>query len=530
MRRLFIIVSAVLLLVSLAGVFAARALPTEVEQETTLLSYEHEGRFDYLVYLKPSYLFGPEPQEPPPPPPPPPPNPKYPTAIIDRFAMSFTYIAATEASHAVRVKAVLENPGIWQKEISLVPYTSGQATFTVDFQLDIDKLNEIYDDIEEEIGIRSSERNVTIVAQAELGYAGELFIQGLPIKLGKNLIEVSSNLTQTSSGVTGKFNYLVYLKENSIYTETVLTPPIPPLTPPTPPSPAPAKTIGPGQVIFSKLVDRIDATFHYKFKSDKPIRELSQEVTITAVLENPEVWSKTFVLVPRTKKRGDFSIDFPLDISQFTEMLEAIRSETGVPAKSHNLTIKADVHTIAQTDFGEIDEVFTQTLSTALGKGTLEWNEELVESKLGSIETTKMTPNPEKYLGLSVNGARNLSTALAGGFFLLFLFSVVLNIKLKPEKLSRIEEEALRARKKYGELISEVSDLLPIREGEVIIRASSLEALANISNNSLKPILLKVEPDKHTYYVIDGLVRYEYINKLELPAKEERTEDERFQT
>jgi len=65
---------------------------------------------------------------------------------------------------------------------------------------------------------------------------------------------------------------------------------------------------------------------------------------------------------------------------------------------------------------------------------------------------------------------------------------------------------------------------------EVTIGACSLEALVNISNNSLKPILLKVEPDKHTYYVIDGLVRYEYVSGLELPVKEERTEDERFQT
>jgi len=63
-----------------------------------------------------------------------------------------------------------------------------------------------------------------------------------------------------------------------------------------------------------------------------------------------------------------------------------------------------------------------------------------------------------------------------------------------------------------------------------IICASSVEALVNISDNLLKPILLKAGPDKHTYYVIDGLVRYEYVSRLELPAKEERTKDERFQT
>ncbi|GAH28824.1 unnamed protein product, partial [marine sediment metagenome] len=48
----------------------------------------------------------------------------------------------------------------------------------------------------------------------------------------------------------------------------------------------PAKTIGPGEVIFSKLVDKMDATFDYTFKCDQPISELTEEVSIIATLEN----------------------------------------------------------------------------------------------------------------------------------------------------------------------------------------------------------------------------------------------------
>ncbi|GAI54318.1 unnamed protein product, partial [marine sediment metagenome] len=192
---------------------------------------------------------------------------------------------------------------------------------------------------------------------------------------------------------TGEFDYSVHLKENSLFDTETLKPPPPviPPPPPTPPPPPPPKTVGAGELLlFSKLVDSMDATFNYKFKCDQPVTELTEEVTIIAILENPEVWSKTFVLVPHTKKSGGFSVSFPLDINHFTEMLEAIRSETGVPAESYNLTIKADVHTTAQTDFGPIDEVFSQTLSSALGKGTLEWNEELIQSKPVSITTSQM--------------------------------------------------------------------------------------------------------------------------------------------
>ena len=512
MKRLFLIVIAVFLIASIFGVVTAFSLPSEIEEQMAQLNYEHEGKFDYIAYLKPSYLFGPEPEEPPPPPP----NPKYPTEIIDSIDMSFTYITAAETSQQVEVKAVLENPGIWQKEITLAPEMTKTGGFTIDFPLDIDEINELFDTIDEEIKITTSVRNVTIIANVVSG--SEVFTQSLPIILKKTLIEVDSNLSCTQSGATGEFGYIIYLKENSLFDTETLEPPL--VTPFTPPPP---KTVRPGELLFSKLVDRMDVTFYYKFKSDKPVRELTNEITINAILENPGVWSKTLVLVPRTKKSGDFSIGFPLDVNYVLEMIEAIRSETGVPAESYNLTIKADVHTIAQTDFGPIDEVFSQTLSTALGKGTLEWNEELVASTPGSIETSVMIPNPNKYLGLSVSGVRNLSAAVAGIFFLLLLFSIMLYVKLKPAELSQIEREALRTRKKYGERMAEAMSQTPV-EDEKTISIGSMEDLIKVADELGKPVIHQAPgtpEEAHAYYVFDGATRYQYL--LAPDSKEQRS-------
>ena len=96
--RTLMIVSASLLLVSLGAVFAAFTPPTEVEGETTLLNYEHRGKFDYRAYQKVSYLFddilletSPETEETPEIPeiteiPESPPSaPKYPIEITDAF-------------------------------------------------------------------------------------------------------------------------------------------------------------------------------------------------------------------------------------------------------------------------------------------------------------------------------------------------------------------------------------------------------------------------------------------------------------
>ena len=43
-----LIITAALLIASVFGTVAASGLPKEVEEEATLLNYEHEGRFDYL--------------------------------------------------------------------------------------------------------------------------------------------------------------------------------------------------------------------------------------------------------------------------------------------------------------------------------------------------------------------------------------------------------------------------------------------------------------------------------------------------
>ncbi|MBA7499992.1 hypothetical protein ES704_02744 [subsurface metagenome] len=535
-RRLFLILGSILLVAAIVGVYSAFTLPLKIEEATTLVSYEHEARFDYLVYLKPSYLFGPEPEEPPPPPPPPPaPLPpsdlKYPTEIIDRFDLTFTYSfvpdkPVTGISEEVEVIAIVKRPDAEEKEITLVPKTSKKRDFTIDFTLDMT------DEISgSDITINAY---VYTTVETDTGPIFEAFTQSLGMRSEGPLLEVDGDLKLTEPGYVGglnyeqqgEFDYRVRLKSDSPFGAiTLKPPPVPVPAPPAPPAlpTPPAKTIGPGEVIFSKLVDRMDATFDYTFKCDQPISELTEEVSIIATLENPEVWSKTFVLVPPTTKSESFSISFPLDIDHFTEMLEAIRSETGVPAESYNLSIKADVHTIAQTDFGPIDEVFSQTLSTALGKGTLEWNEELVESKPGSITTSRMIPNPNKYVGLSVNGIRILSAIVMGSMVFLFLYFLRRYMKFKPVEVPKIEKEIRLAKKKYGERMAEATSQTPVKD-EKIISIGSMEDLIKVADELSKPVIHQAPStpeEPHAYYVFDGATRYQYL--LATGSKEQRS-------
>ena len=228
------------------------------------------------------------------------------------------------------------------------------------------------------------------------------------------------------------------------------------------------------------------------------------------MLEASDLWIKRFPLL-YTEESGNFNVSFPLNLAGYLRSLEAIRAETGAYAESYDFSIIATVHTVAETDFGPINETFSQTLSTNLEQGILGWKEELKKTKPGAIKDTKLIPNPNKYLGLSSSGIRNLSIAMASVFFLFFLFSVVGYSKFKPVELSMFEKEALQTRKKHKEVIVDVEELPEAKAEEVVIPLSSFDELLKIADALLKPVLLKVELDKNTYCVIDGITRYQYI-------------------
>jgi hypothetical protein len=511
------VISAVIFIISLAGMLAGSTLPTEVEQEIPLLNYEHNGRFDYLVYLKPSYLFGPEPEEEPEPPP----NPQYPVALIeDEILMNFRYetdLAPLQARpQGVKVEAILQNGDLWQKAIELVPVTEKTGNFKVEFTLDLDEINELFDTIDEETGVTTRTRQITLVATVGLGERLEssTFVQSLPITLSSTVLEIGGELVELvlddMGGIEGRgsFDYTIYLEENSLYkTET--------LKPPTTNTyiPQEQKTLGVGPVIPYELVDRMEASYYYDFRASHPVTDLYEEVTITATIESPDLWSKSFVLVPSTTQPGNLKVDFPVDIEYLNELLNAILGETGTGGEAYNLTIEAFVHVTAQSDYGPIDEVFTQTLSTELGAGTLIWNEELEMTQEGAITTSYIIHNPSQYLGLSVNGVKTTSLILGIIFLVFFIASLVFYNKTKPPEMPLYEKTALAVGKKYADRIAEARSQTSLAD-EKIVTLGSIEDLVKVADELGKPIMHQpptATDNRHIYYVIDGNSQYQYV-------------------
>jgi hypothetical protein len=269
--------------------------------------------------------------------------------------------------------------------------------------------------------------------------------------------------------------------------------------------------VGPGLVYFRSIIDHITASFSYQFGCDVPVGNLVEEMEVLAILEDTtKTWSKTLTLVPKTTESGSFVIDFPLDLSQFTEVASALGTELNVNTLPCDLTIEAVVHTTGDTDSAHhIDEVFSQSLATKLGGPTLSFTGDLSRTQPGTIVENRMTPvaNAWVFRVLSLVG---LALVVFG-----FLFVLRNSRQAKALTISTVEEEALQAKRKHKGVIVDVTELPTTGAKEVVIPIGSVDELVRTADALLKPVLHQAEADKHTYCIIDGAIRYQYISQPE---------------
>ncbi len=515
------LIGACLLLIAAGfGAWKAFSLPTSTEQPVVLVNYEHRGEFDYSVYLKPNSLYGPlQPQQE---------ETEEDTApvffrnIIDKASLTFSYNYScgqplSTITNEVAVSAIAENPGMWQKEIAILEETHEGQQVSVEFPLDLEPLENVVDEIEDEIGVRGSGNQFIIratvhtIAVTALGQTIESdFSHEITVVVQAYTLTLDGSFERSNTGSDddisyiqeGRFDYEVYLKPNSLYDTDLLSSEAPPA------AESPSLTpLGPGLTYFNNIVDNVVASFSYQFlsDSDKPVTNLVEEVEVTAVLRYPEMWTKSFTMVPKTSYRGPFVVDFPVDIEGFRTFTDTLRTELGLGAASYDLAVQATVHTTGDTESGPIDEIFVHSLQGQLGTTTFNLAGSLTKQQPGTISENRMAPvaNTWVFRGLSLAG---LVLAV-----LLFVFVVRNSRKAQAVAIAGMEEEALRAKRKHKGVIVDVGELPPAGAGEVIIPVGSLDELVSTADALLKPVLHHARADRHTYCVIDGGVRYVYV-------------------
>ncbi len=496
--KTWVIVLAVLLLAAVGLTGKALVTPAErkIEQTTTLVKYEQQGDFDYRVTAAPSYLQGgsvPQASE----------STPIPLSYIESFAVTYDFISASGAGSEMRVDAVLENPGTWQKTVKLA---GRPDTGSLSFMVDLAALQAAADAINQEIGAGTGAMKLSLRATVSNGInsggTAADFIQDLPLELTRTVVKIGAGLTMSRGGATGTFGYQVQLKDNLLYGPVTITPPAQ--------QSSGTVILKPQDTVFLKLVQGIEMYYRYRITAEPAVPQLQSAVVIQATAANAEVWSKSYDLVTGQSGSSEVQVSFPLDFGQFTELFDKVQQETGVAASEQTLTLTATVHTTGQANQGRIDETFTQSISTNLRAGVLKWEGDLTRTAPGAVESKQVETVAVRLLTRPV-----LEMRIIGAFFTAALL-VLLGLYLWHSRRQRENESLRLARKaaelerKYNALFVQVNGLPVNRIGDTILPVDSMEDLVKVGQGLLKPINHAWDKNIHLYWVYDDHKRYEY--------------------
>jgi len=503
MRRIVLLaVTSVLFIGAVIGVFAGFNVPTEREKHVTHLTYDIEGSFGHQAYGKST----PEVET----------TPRYFMKIIDSIDVHYSYQfltgePVTDVTEEVEISAIVSSPGVWQTEVILVPKTEQVGAFTISFPLERSTFSDLAANITAELGVGTTSPDVVLkasvhtTARTKAGTISDNFIQTYRVKLTSTILEWDSQPVLSemryAKGLRyvhhGNFGYTIQLKDNILFGPVTMVSEILP--------PGDPVALEPSESYDSETIDRIEGTFSYKVESSEGLSQVINEVEVTAMGGKAEGWHETFVLVPRRQETGDFSVTFPLDVPLFYAIIKSIEKETDASASSHELIITADVHTVAQSQFGPIDETLSQSLTVGLTPDKVVWPELTPETKSGSFEETLVVSNP------TARTARIGSLGALGMIAMVLLYSIWSYWEFKRKWISRIEADTLQARSKQ-DLVVDVETLPDIGSEETVIELVSLSELIKAADALLKPVLRLAEPERHIYCVIDGMTRYQYVS------------------
>jgi len=311
----------------------------------------------------------------------------------------------------------------------------------------------------------------------------------------------------------GKYDYTAKLKPNIIYNQSA---------------------IKPGQgILYTRITEYINTTFSYTFElsgSDHPAN-ITIEYSINAYLEPPP-WKKRINIVPPTtltsiETTAELSANYLVNVTSLEETFSAIQSETGTSITQYNLTITPEIHTIAITDVGTIDQHFTPTLKITFNPRSPEGDtitiEGLNQTSPGAITQTQKIYQPW------VMNQRYTSYAFSAITFSALAYTTWLFTKTRPPKLGEKKKTIEEIIEPFEEIIVEIAEE-PSHEGQKVTM-KTLEDLVKLADGLGKPVFhserAPSSPDKeptHTFYVLDGLVQYEYT--ITAPSIEKKAEPE----
>ncbi len=298
-------------------------------------------------------------------------------------------------------------------------------------------------------------------------------------------------ITQTQKETTlsyshlGKFDYIAYLKNNTVYNKTQLNP-------------------GEGK-IFRKLTESLNGSFTYTFNCNQNT-QINGQYRLSAQLQT-DIWTKTYTLIPTTtipnNNQATFTTTFPINYTHYEDIVTNINNETGVTAQDRTLNYIFDIYISAQTANETITDTFQPQISIPLGNDIINIDSELSQSENEQRQQTTKTQKPG-----SIDQSITLAAISTLFLIILILFNLFTESTLSNRELTL--KEIKKIKKKYGEWIVETQQI-PTTKNTETIQVNNLDDLVKLSEELGKPIIYThTQDDTHIFYVLEDTIHYQY--------------------
>jgi signal peptidase I len=283
----------------------------------------------------------------------------------------------------------------------------------------------------------------------------------------------------------------------------------------------PSGSVGTGQAVFTRLVDRLDLRFEYELESRAP-RSVWGSSKLVAKVQADNGWEQTLVLQRSKAFQGDrVTVRGTLDLAELTKLGKQVQAQTGTFSDSYALTLVPTITQAGSVGSEPVKSRFAPALALRLNDNVLRLDTaspagaeltSLSRSKRGY--GTRVEPSAMSLLFVKVNVATARVLALLG------VLAALAGAALFGFALTRGHEgdEPDRIAARYGAWLVDVAPRP--RAGESVLDVTTMEGLVRLAERYDRMILHEVFEGAHSYLVEEDGVVYRYRSGL--PAESVR--------
>jgi signal peptidase I len=259
----------------------------------------------------------------------------------------------------------------------------------------------------------------------------------------------------------------------------------------------PSGRVASGDAVFTRLVQRLDVGFDWRFSSDRA-HVIHGTASLAAEVSDGGGWTRRIALVPSEPFAGDrLTLDGTLQLDALQAMLRRLEADTGTRSSSYHVSIVPTARVAGVVNGAPMKDVFAPPLQLSLDQSRLQLAGSSDPAQSSSLTRSKNTsgmltePNRIVIAGRQLSLGSAMRTAVIGGAGSLALLLVALIMRLTRRAPA---DEAARVRARYGRWIVRVADASPASR---VVDLTDFDDLARIAERYDRVILQDEQTDEY---------------------------------